>query len=55
MRLQRTQWLLGAVAGLLSGGDDGAIDPLQDQAHAEGVFILLGLPWIAIFAQQPFL
>ena len=50
-----TEGLLGAVAGLLGGGDDGAVDPLQHQAHMVRVLALLGLARVAVLSQQPLL
>ena len=52
---ERTQGFLGGVAGLLGGGHDGAVDPLQHEAHVEGVLAVLGLARVAVLAQQPLL
>ncbi len=50
-----TKGLLSAVAGLLSGGNNGTIDPLQNEAHMVRVLTILGLARVAVFSEQPLL
>ena len=50
-----TQSALGAIPSLLCSGDNGAVDPLQNQAHAMGVLPLMHFPRVAILPKQPLL
>ena len=53
--MMRTQRAFCAITSLLCCGDDGAIHPLQDQAHRMGILAILDLAGVSVLTEQAFL